>query len=173
MIYTRFSLTLKKHITAMENIATLEEMREEAVARMKMIGIGQGYIDAFLNNEITTFWYKWIDGELPDLITEREDCSIVELENRRRSVTWAIIHTVDVQVGDEWDFYCLLFVSEEKDKWEKERKELMDMNPTVFCDAVSVDSIHEFGDFVKIKISVENGILYGMGTSAPWEFASD
>ncbi len=85
----------------MENIATLEEMREEAVARMKMIGIGQEYIDAFLNNEITTFWYKWIDGELPDLITEREECSIVELENRRRSVTWALIHTVDVQVGDE------------------------------------------------------------------------
>lgn len=157
----------------MENIATLEEMREEAVARMKMIGIGQGYIYAFLNNELTTFWYKWIDGELPDLITEREDCSIVELEKRMRAVTWALIHTTDNQVGVEWDFYCLLFVSEEKDKWEKERKELMDMNPTVFCDAVSVDSIHEFGDFVKIKISVENGILYGMGTSAPWEFASD
>ena len=157
----------------MENIATLEEMREEAVARMKMIGIGQGYIYAFLNNELTTFWYKWIDGELPDLITEREDCSIVELEKRMRAVTWALIHTTDNQVGVEWDFYCLLFVSEEKDKWEKERKELMDMNPTVFCDAVSVDSIHEFGDFVKIKISVENGILYGRGTSAPWEFASD
>lgn len=154
----------------MESKATLEEMREEAVARMKMIGIGQEYIDAFLNNEITTFWNKWIEDTIPDLITEHEECSIVKFENMRPVVVWALIHNTDVQEGEEWDFYSMLFVSDDKDNWEKERKDLIDMNPTVYCDAVSTDLIHDFGDYASIRIAVEDGILYGVDMFAPWQF---
>lgn len=136
-------------------------MKTEAVARMKLIGIDQDYIDAFINNEIITFWNKWIEDTQPDLITEAEECSIIQFENVRPVVVWAIIHDMGMEEGLELDYYHLLFVSDDKGKWEDERRELLAMKPTVYCCAEESDHRHEYADYVTISISVEKGVLYG------------
>lgn len=147
----------------MSNKATQEEMRVEAVSRMKLIGLDQDYIDAFLNNEITAFWNKGIEGTRPDIITDAEECAIVQFENIRPVVVWAVIHDMGIEEGMEWDYYHLLFVSDDKEKWEEERGELLAMKPTVYCCAEETDHHHEYAEYVKIPIKVENGILYGTG----------
>ena len=114
---------------------SIEEMRAEAVARMKMIGLPQSQIEAFRDrNVITVHRYRKC---------ATEDCSGEEADTVRRLEAvsewrvWAIMKNVE---GGEWcghDYgsiqdYHYLYVSNDPALWTKEREELAAMQPTMY-----------------------------------------
>ena len=149
----------------MNTIATIEEAKAEAIARMKLIGLKQEYIDAFSKEEgteIYVFWTKWVDNMLPEFIGEAEEEAIIEFENNHSALAWAVIHELVFKEGQDWDGYDLLYVSIDKSKWEEERKALLEMHPTVYYKCVSSESNTVNNGFEEYKIAVSDGIIIGM-----------
>lgn len=146
------------------NPTTREEMKNEAINRMKLIGLKQEFIDHFANeNEVTAFWSKWIKDVTPYLIEEEEDQAIEEFEKSEATMVWAVIHDLANEEGEDWDGYFMLYVSNVKERWEEERKHLMEMNPTIYYKCVSSESATINVGYDTQKIDIEGGILYGVG----------
>ena len=151
----------------MENtvIAAIDEARAEAIERMKFIGLKQEYIDAFEKTdgyEIFNFWSRWIKDVEPEPIDEDEETAIAEFESVNSAIVWAVVHELVTEDGEDWDGYHLLFVSKDKSKWEKERKELMEMKPTVYFKCISSETNTINRCFCDYKIAVNDGVIVGM-----------
>ena len=114
-----------------DNKPSIEEMRAEAVARMKMIGLPQSQIEAFRDrNVITVHQYRKCASE---------DCSGEEADTVRRLEAvsewrvWAIMKNIEGgdDGGGNLDCYYL-YVSNDPGLWTKEREELTAMQPTMY-----------------------------------------
>ena len=151
---------------AMDNtvLATNEQMKAEAINRMKLLGLKEEYIDAFADDkacEITTFWSKWVKGFAPYCIEDEEEKAIVEFEKSNPGLAWAVIHDITNEEGEDWDGYYILFVSEDTQKWEDERKALLAGTPVVYYKTVSSESNTVRTGLDTIKIEIQDGILFG------------
>ena len=148
----------------MENMnkATEEQMKAEAACRMKTVGIPQSYIDSFiLKNEIQTFFSP--SGDLEEVDGMEGDNGWERYVDKYGGYPWGIIREESQDAPGSWwlDFYTL-FVSEDPGEWEKERKELLAMEPTLFRvgynPAMYPDEVVE--EFTKKKIRLtEKGAI--------------
>ena len=133
--------------------ATDNQMIEEAVYRMKSIGVPRQFIDAFAaHNEIRTFFSP---GGGSNVCDEWEDQILGDYEKPNHGYPWGIIkdeselYDVNPRIT-----YHILYVSPDTEKWERERAELSAMEPTVFS---IIYEIHRYPDdvieeFTKRKI---------------------
>ena len=145
-------------------LATNGQMKAEAINRMKLLGLKQEYIDAFADDEaceITTFWSKRVKGFAPYCIADEEEKAIVEFEKSNPGLAWAVIHDIANEDGEDWDGYYILFVSEDTQKWEDERKTLLAGAPVAYYKTVSSETNTVHTGLDTIKIEIRDGILFG------------
>ena len=145
-------------------IATNEQMKAEAVSRMKLLGLKQEFIDAFDDEEaceITVFWSKWVKGFEPYPIEDEELDAVMDFEKSNPGLAWAVIHDITNEDGEDWDGYYILYVGDNPQKWEDERKELLEGSPLVYFKSVSSESYTVHSGFDTIKAEVHDGILIG------------
>ena len=99
--------------------ASREEMKEEALNRMKMLLLHQNVINEFkkenkLNkSEGPLGTLYWLDEEEGDIVKEYEK-------------KWNVLvyHVIKTFTKDMGIIYDLLYITDEKDYWEEERKRL-------------------------------------------------
>lgn len=138
-----------------EKKATYEEMMAEATVRMKMLGLPQAQLDTFEKYGILNY-----SSEDPVPLLE-------ELEEKLGYGFWAIHEEEDSDMGGFWETYYLFFVTDNPDNWERERAELLSMEPTVYrviewrynidFDG-TYDQDRQVEDYMKVHIRVtENG----------------
>ena len=99
--------------------ASQEEMKQEALNRMKMLLLHQNVINEFkkenkLNkSEGTLGTLYWLDEEEVDIVKE--------YEKKWNVLVYHVIKSFTVEMGVIYD---LLYITDEKDYWEEERKRL-------------------------------------------------
>lgn len=99
--------------------ASQEEMKQEAINRMKMLLLHQNVINEFkkenkLNkSEGPLGTLYWLDEEEGDIVKEYEK-------------KWNVLvyHVIKTFTKDMGIIYDLLYITDEKDYWEEERKRL-------------------------------------------------
>jgi hypothetical protein len=111
--------------------ATDPQMIDEAIFRMKSIGLPQSYIDAFaMNNDIRTYLSP---GGGSNVCDEWENGILGFYETPYHGYPWGIIKEESGLLAfDPWVAYHILYVSPEPENWDKERAELAALEPTVF-----------------------------------------
>ena len=139
--------------------ATFDEMKAEAVSRMKSIGIKQEYIDAFAREDGYEISFFHIVEKTVECMSDKEEDPIIELEWGHTKLVWAVIHEHDFVEGEEWNYYYHLFVTNDPDNWDAERKELLDMKPTVYLASIPEEYCRKQDSFPVVKITVNDGIL--------------
>ena len=99
--------------------ASQEEMKQEAINRMKMLLLHQNVINEFkkenkLNkSEGPLGTLYWLDEEEGDIVKE--------YEKKWNVLVYHVIKSFTVEMGVIYD---LLYITDEKDYWEEERKRL-------------------------------------------------
>lgn len=113
--------------------ATEDQMIAEAASRMKSIGLPKEFIDVFVDGTYVKVFNN-LDGSVVTDDSDVDRWAFESVDNFNGGYPWAIIKedlsdfpSIDARVE-----YHVLFVSEDSDNWEKERKELSDMEPTLF-----------------------------------------
>ena len=112
--------------------ATEEQLIAEAALRMKNLGLPQRFIDGLV--EGTDFQiFDAYDGSIYSEDTDI-DTFVIESDDKYKGYPWALIKDVcnSPEYGDPGADYFLLFVSDDPSQWERERRELAEMEPTVF-----------------------------------------
>ena len=97
-------------------IITEKELVEEAVKRMKTLGLSDTVINDFENNNIVTVSHNFGDGSL---ITSPVDKKIIKnfINPTEKRFKAKVYHVID---GESYygHWLVLLFVSKDKDEWE-------------------------------------------------------
>ena len=99
--------------------ASQEEMKQEAINRMKMLLLHQNVINEFKKeNKLNKS-----EGPLGTLywLDEEEKETVKEYEEKWNVLVYHVIKSFTVDMGTIYD---LLYITDEKDNWEEERKRL-------------------------------------------------
>lgn len=99
--------------------ASQEEMKQEAINRMKMLLLHQNVINEFKKeNKLNKS-----EGPLGTLywLDEEEKGMVKEYEKKWNVLVYHVIKSFTVEMGVIYD---LLYITDEKDYWEEERKRL-------------------------------------------------
>lgn len=119
-----------------EELFTKEHIQDEAIYRMRSIGIDESVIRAFQDGEVLV----WEPPSGCAYSIEDEDRQIIDaFEEAHHALVWGVIRTF----FNEFTIDALLYVSETEDRWEEERDNLLRMTPSVFSYMQGNLSFHE------------------------------
>ena len=101
----------------MENtIATREEQKQEAIARMKYLKLYPQTIKEFEKEDLVNYSHLgilyWVEGEMYSLMRK--------FENEHNALVYHIVQTFT----DFGELLSFLYVSQHKDEWEYDRADL-------------------------------------------------
>ncbi len=124
-------------------MATNQEMKNEALRRMRAIGLYDGTIDAFdKENEVHVY-------EPPhgcSYCLEDEDIENVKnFEESNNCIVWGVIRTFFSLSGHDFIGDSFLFVSSDSSTWKEEEKQLYEGRPTVYTIIQGAPSLSQMG----------------------------
>lgn len=108
-----------------------KEMKKEAINRMKILQLHQNVLDDFMNeNKLNKS-----DSPLGTLywLDEEEIKIVKDFEQRHNVLVYHVIHTFS-NLGETYE---LLFVTNEKEEWENEKRDLK--NGFAFAQVIVID----------------------------------
>lgn len=108
-----------------------KEMKKEAINRMKILQLHQNVLDDFINeNKLNKS-----DSPLGTLywLDEEEIKIVKDFEQRHNVLVYHVIHTFS-NLGETYE---LLFVTNEKEEWENEKRDLK--NGFAFAQVIVID----------------------------------
>lgn len=140
-------------------MASMEEMKAEAVARMKILGIRQSCIDAFNKEEGYEIPFFRVVENVVECMCDYEEKTVIDLEKDHDKLVWAVIHDHDFEDGVEWNYYLHFFVTNDPANWPEERRELQGGEPTVYLAVIPENSDEDSFGYTQLKITVEDGML--------------
>lgn len=138
--------------------ASIEEMKMEAAARMKSLGIRQECIDAFLCEDYVIPFFRVVENKV-ECMWAAEENPIIELEKDHDKLVWAVIHDHDFEDGEEWNYYLHFFVTNDPENWPEERKELENREVTVYLAIIPEETSNKQFGYTQLKITVKDGML--------------
>jgi len=113
-----------------DSLATIDEMKTEAICRMKEVIEYTELIDFFEQTGLPQVYeppygasYSLEDDELEN---------VRKIENNRNVLVWGVIRCNMMYNGQEVTVDCMLHVSQDKDEWEQERNDLRSGFPFVY-----------------------------------------
>lgn len=119
-------------------MATIQEQKNEAIARLKMLKMHNNVINEFKNDNLVNqsehggFLY-WLD--------ENQQAFVNDFEEKTHCVVYHIIHNYT----DIGELLSLLFVSENENEWIQDRLDLQDGYAFVYVKNLSDDYCSEYG----------------------------
>lgn len=132
-----------------------EEMKNEAVARMRYLHLSKRCIEAFQNADsdwMGGVWQSEGEGALYT-VSDKVKKMIDEFEKRTGSLVYHVIFTPMIICGKRMDMYSLIYVPSEKNDWKLERG---DMKKGMVYAYVYNETVPEFSEvgtiFVKPNI---------------------
>lgn len=111
-------------------LATRDEMKAEAVYRMKQIGL----VDSILNDFVTSENIQVYEPPYGcGYGLEDEDLNVVRtFEGKHNTLVWGVIRSFKNYDGEDVTIDALLYVSENKKFWDIERENLFNLTPIVY-----------------------------------------
>lgn len=128
----------------MENtIATREEQKQEAIARMKYLKLYPQTIKEYEKEDLVNYSHLgilyWVEGEMYALMRE--------FEKEHNALVYHIVQTFT----DFGELLSFLYVSQHKDEWEYDRADLTEGYAMAYVKNLDDDLCSEFG-----SICIEN-----------------
>lgn len=117
---------------------TREEQKKEAIKRLELLNVIPGVIAEFeekdiLNKSETYGALYWLDDEEKEFVRE--------FEKERNAVVYHVIRN-NTEIGV---LYSLMYVSQHKDKWERDREDIKNRLSFVFVYNKDTPHFSEFG----------------------------
>lgn len=100
-----------------DEFVIVNELKQEALERMKILKVDENIIKFFENYNIV---YKTDPKGGASQLTDREKAIVKKYEDRWNILVYYLIHT-SKELGEE---YHLLFVAKNKDEWKAEKEDL-------------------------------------------------
>jgi len=119
---------------------SIEEKKVEAIRRMKLINLMPEIIEQFKENDMVhysehmgiLYWLsnkpKWVE-------------KVKELEEQYR----ILVYHAELSYLEFGTCLTLFYVSDYKDEWERDRQDLIEMNPIVYVWNIDNERCSEFG----------------------------
>lgn len=120
------------------SIATKEQMKEEAIARMELLHIHSNAIREFKAENIVNYSQIGILFWL----TEEQQKRVEEFEKESGNLVYHVIENHYVELGRMLTF---LYVSPNMDEWEQDREELAAGEPLAYVANLSDEICSEYG----------------------------
>ncbi len=133
------------------NIATVNEMKSEAVSRMLKVISYKPVIDVFQKDGLPMV-YEPPMGTCYDLEDDEIE-KVRQVEKERNIIIWGVVRCFMMYNRKEEAVDCYLHVSSNKEEWEQERSDLFDGYPFVFTFMKS----HSLFDYGHIEIEKSIG----------------
>ena len=119
-------------------MATIQEQKNEAIARLKMLKVHNNVINEFKNDNLLN---QSIHGGILYWLDEKEQEFVNDFEKKTHCVVYHIIHNYT----DIGELLSLLFVSENENEWIQDRLDLQDGYAFVYVKNLSDDYCSEYG----------------------------
>lgn len=129
--------------------ATIQEMKAEALARMKAIGLYDASVEAFEQEDEVQVYeppYGCAYG-----LEEDDEKSVNDFQAKHGALVWGVIRTFFSLSGEELTGDSYLYVSDKKDLWEEERELLYKGTPTVFTIVKEHPELNQIGSMKVYK----------------------
>lgn len=115
-----------------------EEIMQECLTRMKMLGLDKSCICAFKSGKV---WESEGIGALYE-VNEQEQAIIDEFEKQHENYkVYHLIHNI-FEFGE---VYSLFYVSTNKEEWKEDKEDIENGYALVYCKNVDDDFCSEFG----------------------------
>jgi len=131
---------------------TIEEMREEAVARMKLLKVPEEAIQMFLEGHIPVTTFS------AEVKTKLEDVHQKVLGEYNKLYK----NGVAFYICESWhgcDVISVLYIAEDNELWKYEREDALNGIHSIYAHNLTDD----FGEFGSGVFSIEGGVLWRVG----------
>lgn len=115
-----------------------EEIMQECLTRMKMLGLDKSCICAFKNGKV---WESEGIGALYE-VNEQEQAIIDEFEKQHEN--YKVYHSIH-NIFEFGEVYSLFYVSTNKEEWKEDKEDIENGYALVYCKNVDDDFCSEFG----------------------------
>ena len=120
-----------------------EIKKEEAIKRMKELGLFAPCIQAFKRDEIQL---SEPTGGLYEFSSDKElTAKVQEFEKENNALVYHIIHTPMMLDGEAMDMYNFLYVSDYQEEWEMDNADIKEGYALVYVWNKTIDYFSEFG----------------------------
>lgn len=117
---------------------TNEEIKNECLSRMEMLNLSRQCINAFKKGVV---WESESIGALYEL-NDKEKEIVKEFEEKHKGCkVYHVIHNI-TEFGE---LYNLLYVSTDKDEWERDKEDIRQNCVFVYVKNIDIDYYSEFG----------------------------
>ena len=116
---------------------TIEEVRVEALRRMKKLKIHKNVLEEFVNGTLN----ESENGGCLYWLNENEKKIVEQFEEDHKAVVYHVIH----QLTNIGELYSLLYVSHDDEEWEASNKDLDNGEALVYVYNHSFPDCSEFG----------------------------
>lgn len=120
--------------------ATREQMKQEALARMKLLNLHPNVVNEFRNEDNLNY----SEGTLGILYWATDEMKqIVESFEKRTGYT--VYHLIDNNNEEIGHMLTLLYVSTEMEEWTYDRRDIQDGCPLAYVENMTYPDCSEFG----------------------------
>ena len=120
-----------------------EIKKEEAIKRMKELGLFAPCIKAFKRDEVQL---SEPTGGLYEFSSDKElTAKVQEFEKENNALVYHVIHTHMMLDGEEMDMYNFLYVSDYQEEWEMDQNDIKEGYALVYVWNKTIDYFSEFG----------------------------
>lgn len=120
-----------------------EIKKEEAIKRMKELGLFAPCIKAFKRDEVQL---SEPTGGLYEFSSDKElTAKVQEFEKENNALVYHVIHTPTMIDGEAMDMYNFLYVSDYQEEWEMDQNDIKEGYALVYVWNKTIDYFSEFG----------------------------
>ena len=116
---------------------TMEEMKVEAIARLKALKVMPNVVNDFkagvVNESENIGYLYWLN--------EEEQKMVKEFEQENEALVYHVIH----QFTNIGEMYCLLYVHKDDEEWEMDREDLKEGQALAYVINKTMPDCSEFG----------------------------
>lgn len=120
--------------------ATREQMKQEALARMKLLNLHPNVVNEFRNENKLNY----SEGTLGILYWATDEMKQI-VESFEKKTGYTVYHLIDNNSEEIGHMLTLLYVSTEMEEWTYDRRDIQDGCPLAYVENMTYPDCSEFG----------------------------
>ena len=120
--------------------ATREQMKQEALARMKLLNLHPNVVNEFRNEDKLNY----SEGTLGILYWATDEMKQI-VESFEKKTGYTVYHLIDNNSEEIGHMLTLLYVSTEMEEWTYDRRDIQDGCPLAYVKNMTYPDCSEFG----------------------------
>ena len=154
-----------------------DKMRNEAITRMRALGINEADVTGFANGEYTKVYVDHENDMVLKMVPTPEEVELIKNAEEESSIPFVAYYIINDEItfpdGTTISRYILPYVWEEKfdatssddfeegEVWEEARKNMLE-SKIIQCYTINAD-IPEYSEFGELPYKMEDGVLVTVG----------